>query len=183
MEFNTTNKHNIYKQIYKSILTYFMNEENTLNNTYSYYANRCSDSNLTKFETKSNENKILVQSKLNDGDVYIILRILQNLYDNTYYLFDYDYINDVYYDNDIEFSNEEYINMLNNPNDVEKWLDYLTYLVNEHQIDDFENINEYNEENNKFGYKICGMQKYQKNPTGNKNNIYTLDKIMNIFCN
>jgi hypothetical protein len=126
MELNAPNKNYIYKQIYESILDHFMDEEHKSTNSYNYYANRCSDSGLSDFEIKSNENKIVVRSKLNDGDVYIILKILQNLYDSKYFIFDYDYMNDVYYDNDIEFSNEEYINMLNNPDDVDKWLDYLT---------------------------------------------------------
>jgi hypothetical protein len=53
--------------------------------------------------------------------------------------------------------------------------------VNEKQVDDFENINEYNDDCESFGCNVFGMQKYQENPTTNENYVYTLDEIMDKY--
>jgi len=75
----------------------------------------------------SNSNLIGIKSKLDKDDIIVIINIFKAIYDKNYFIFDYNFINEIIYDEELE--NETYlINSIQSYNNVNDWIEVLKYL-------------------------------------------------------
>lgn len=180
-----TSQKSIINQIIINILTYYKNKENdTIDGQYRYFAYRTSDDNLTGTEIKMINNQIILQSKLSDSDVYILLRIMLCIREKNYFLFDNPtFIQEVYDDNDLNIDINDIRNMmLNSETYVDRWIEYLNLLVVQNNIEDYL-LDDYQKNFDNFGTHVDNLQVYTEVPSviGTKRtiqNIYNINDIL-----
>ena len=180
------------KRIIFNILTYYSNKENdTIDETIRYFAYRTSDDNLTNFEKKSLNNQIILQSKLNDSDAFILLRIMLCIFEKNYYLFDNStFIQEIYDDNDLHISIDDIYNMITNSETyICKWIEYLNLLAEQDNIEDYmqdDELNNYQHNFDRFGTHVNNLQVYKRVPSiidsvRSKQNVYTINDMLELI--
>jgi hypothetical protein len=153
------------KTLVKNILLYYKEKEEKDEKekdfvSKKYFVHSEFDSNVTEFEGLSNENRILFYSSLNYIDVFVIMHLFQNIYDDNYYLFDEEF-ELLLKNEDISIDSNDDKDKLFDFNDSEIWIKYLTkYLTDSIDFDD-EEI----EENSRSGHlQIDNLNIYNKKP-------------------
>lgn len=179
---------NKIKTLLKKILQYYVEKENKIKNTeYMFYIHTEFDSNVTEFEGLSNENKILLKSKLQIVDIPIILKIFQCIYDKNYFIFKEESLHFEecfldYFDEDItDIYFEENRTKLFNYADLDIWIDFLTKIKTEQyncEINDLDSENTEDIEDN-FDFNI--KFKEIPNAIGNSKTKQKLFKIKDII--
>lgn len=154
-------------EIVHNILSYYENKEkNLINEQVRYFAYRTCDSDLTEFEKKSLNNQIILKTKLNDSDAYILLRILSCICQENYYLFNNPtFIQEIYDDNHLNINLNDIRNMVTNSElHIIKWIEYLNLLAAQDDIEDYLEINalkKYQNNFNIYGTHVNDLQVYK----------------------
>ena len=131
-----------HKKLAEALLNHYINVENESTNDYHYFCHTECDSNVTKFESLSNANKIVLKSKINFKYIPIIMRIFHCVYDDNYWIFECeDFIDIVYTDSNIELDPST-LEKLKNYN-LLSWIEIFEFYYfrnyNENKYSNFQN--------------------------------------------
>ena len=179
----------------KKILQYYVKKENNIKNTeYIFYIHTEYDSNVTDFERLSNENKILLKSKLQIVDISIILKIFQCIYDKNYIIFKKEclYFEEFFYNYFDENIAEIYPNLfISTYENLDIWIDFLTKITTEKYNCEINNSDsedelklDYLDTENKFEFDCIEKFKKIPNVIGNsetKQKIFEIKDIIKLI--
>lgn len=139
------------KTLIEQIINHYVKKEKKLktkDHPYKYFTYSEFDCNTSKFEELSNNNLIGIKSKLPEEDINIIFQIFHALYDNNYYIIDYEFIIILLEMNDSNNIDSDYINLLKSYNNIDIWINaYKCCINNEFEKSDYK-LKLYNNDQN-----------------------------------
>ena len=155
------------KQLIKNIFLRFLELED--NNTQYYYCHREFDSNVTKFESLSNANVLVLKTGLPFMYIEPIMRIFQCIYDDNYYIFEENsrHIVEMLDDNLEEDFYSDLIKRLYSLEDIDAWFEYF-------EITKEEDIGE----NQRYNTIPIIDDRYKSRRYKEKQEIYTIQKLI-----